>query len=430
VSAHRARAWLLYQQSRYEQALAELGRAFEEAPDDAEAHALASLCEANRDRVPESRRHAEAAIREAPDVSFSHYAMAVSLLKGNRYEDALAAAERALELDTEDVTNHALVATVHLVSKRYEEAIAAADRGLLIDPEDLPCTNVRAQALMASGRKGEAASALEDALADDPDSDMTHANLGWAHLRAGDPKRAKKHFVEALRLDPENDWARAGLAEALKAKNVVYRWMLKWYLWVGAMPAKTQWMLIIGLWLLFRVSRSISKSAPALAPWLVPLQIAYVLFCAMTWLADPVFNLLLLLDREGRYALAPRARRGAIAVGLLLLFGAANLVLAYATDLWAGLAEINALLALLYCVPLHAAFSVEPGWPTRVATLATVALLAMLLTMFALPLLALAWPGHADELAAFYVPLMWTALWGGIAALWGTNLLAQAEPKY
>ena len=109
----------------------------------------------------------------------------------------------------------------------------AAERGLAIDPEHNVCTNLRAMALVQLGRKDEAAETLGSALANDPENALTHANQGWALLHQGDHQRALEHFREALRIDPELEWAQAGIVEALKAQYLIYRLMLRFFLWMG-----------------------------------------------------------------------------------------------------------------------------------------------------------------------------------------------------
>ena len=79
------------------------------------------------------------------------------------------------------------------------------------------------------------------ALANDPENALTHANQGWALLHRGDHAKALEHFREALRIDPELDWARAGIVEALKARHLIYRLMLRFFLWIGRQASVAQW---------------------------------------------------------------------------------------------------------------------------------------------------------------------------------------------
>ena len=429
MSGRIERAGLLLSQSRHDAALEELGHAFAEDPDDPHAHAMASLVRLSMGDIPEAREHARQTIAAEPDLAIGHYALAQTFLAGNRLPEAREAAELALALDVESVSSYELLATIHLAAKDYDEAVSVADEGLLVDPQDTGCMNVRAQAMARRGDAAQASASLREALQEDPDDDHTHTSLGWSLLHEGDHEAATQHFAEALRIDPENEWAREGLTTALKAKNGLYRLALKWYLWVGSMSSGMQWGLIIGLWLLFRFSRGIGEANPALAPWLLPLQILYGAFCALTWLAEPIFDMLLLFDERGRIALRPRAKRGAIAVTAMMAFGVLNLVLYFTVGAWQTSGLLYAILALITCAPLYAAFSVAPGWPTAVAMLASLALVGIQLAIFGISLAIQFGSGPADGLDALRALLLLVGMILAVAALWGSNALHQAEPR-
>src|SRR5205823_12580613 len=204
-----------------------------------------------------------------------------------------------------------ILASLELRKSRWREALVAANQGLEIEPENGLCTNLRAQALVKLGDRAAAATTMGEALARRPDDAYTHANQGWALLHAGQPRQALDHFREALRLDPELEWARAGIVEALKARNFVYRWMLAWFLWMSRLTPGARWGLVIGAYFGTRVIRYAAENSPDLAPFLWPLLFAYAGFVLLTWLAPSFFNLLLRLDRFGRYALSTDQLRGA-----------------------------------------------------------------------------------------------------------------------
>ncbi|HEX5242273.1 MAG TPA: tetratricopeptide repeat protein [Tepidisphaeraceae bacterium] len=175
-------------------------------------------------------------------------------------------------------------------------------------------------ALVRLGRRAEAGLAIDAALARDPENATTHANQGWTLLHQGQHKKAMEHFREALRLDPQMDWARAGIVEALKARNPIYRIFLAYFLFMGRLSRQAQWGIIIGGYVAYRIVLSISQGSNS--PWtklLWPLIGLYIAFAVMTWLASPLFNLLLRLDRFGRYALSNDQKWGANLVGGLLL---------------------------------------------------------------------------------------------------------------
>src|SRR5262249_28741674 len=112
------------------------------------------------------------------------------------------------------------------------------------------------------------------------------------------------HFREALRIDPTLDWARAGMVEALKARHLVYRLMLSFFLWSGRLGRKMQWVLILGIFFGQRVLHDLAKNNPALAPFIDPIVYALFGFVLLTWTASPLFNLMLRFNRFGRLALS------------------------------------------------------------------------------------------------------------------------------
>jgi hypothetical protein len=183
--------------------------------------------------------------------------------------------------------------------------------------------------LRMQGKKWETEVAVGQLLAEDPEDAWAHANAGWAALARSDHKKAEEHFRESLRLDPGDEHARSGLLESFKARSPLYRAYLKYIFWMARFEKGTRWMIIIGLYLGFRVGRALlEKVHPLLA---VIFVIAYLTLVFGGWLASGIGNLLVLADRSARYALERREILEAIFVGggffvgfLLVLAGMAS----------------------------------------------------------------------------------------------------------
>jgi hypothetical protein len=90
----------------------------------------------------------------------------------------------------------------------------------------------------------------------------------------------------------------------MKARNPLYRPILGYFLWMSRLSDKAQWAVIIALFMGARFLRALAKANPALLPYLAPLVAVTLLFVVMTWVADPLFNLMRRLDRFGRLALS------------------------------------------------------------------------------------------------------------------------------
>ena len=323
------RALLLFHQSRFELAEQEVRQFLATEPDDAYAHALLSLCLVNREQFQEATQEAQQAVHLQPDFPFAHYALAVVWNKRNYDKEALAAIQEALRLDSSETSYFALLAQIHLAESRWREALDAAERGLQLDAEDVTCTNLRAIALVKLGRKSEAGTTIDAALRRNPDNAITHANQGWTLLEKGQPKEALEHFREALRLDPQNEWARRGIIEALKARHFIYSLMLRYFLFMAKLSRQARWGIIVGAYLGYQFLRVIAANNPGLKPWVLPVCILYVAFAVMTWIASPLFNLVLRLNRFGRIVLSREQTVASNWIGLVLLLALASLVLSF-----------------------------------------------------------------------------------------------------
>ena len=324
--SRRERAYLLLQQSRHDLAEKELRGALAENPNDGISHALLALCLAEQDKAQEAEHVAREAIRLEPDESFTHYVMAETLIGLGRYDRAEEAIRTALRRAPGDPDYFATLGLIHHHRSEWKDALEAAERGLMMDAEHVTCTNLRAMALNKLKRRVEADDSIAAALARDPENPLTHANRGWSLLEQGQHKRALESFREALRIQPDFNWAREGILEALRAKSFLYRMVLKYFFWMARLSARAQWGVIIGLYVAYQILRGIARSQPQLAPLITPILLAYVAFALMTWMAVPLFNLTLRLNRFGRLALDRPEIAASNWVGALLFVGIALLI--------------------------------------------------------------------------------------------------------
>jgi len=117
---------------------------------------------------------------------------------------------------------------------------------------------------------------------------------------------------------------------------------------------------------------TLARSNPGWAPWILPLRALYVTFALLTWLAQPIFNLLLFLHPFGRHALDEKQRSQASWVGICLGLGAASL------GVWLVSGErdyvLPALVFGLLALPVSAVFSCSVGWPRTTMVAITIGL--------------------------------------------------------
>jgi len=370
------RAMILHEHRRYADAERELRQALAFEPSHSAAHAMLALCLAEQDRLKDATDEAGAAIHAAPDDPFGQYAMALVMLKRNRADEAIDAINQAIALNPYNPAYFALQSAALFEKRQWPAALAAAEKGLEVNPEHDRCVNLRAMALVKLGRRSEAGLTIGSALERDPENATTHANQGWTLLHSGKPKEAMFHFREALRLDPEMDWARAGIVEALKAHNIIYRVMLAYFLWMSRLGRRGQWGIIVGGYVGFRVLQNVVANQPSLGPFLWPLIIAYMVFAVLTWLADPLFNLLLRLHPLGRHALSRTQTMAANCIGLLLTAAIVFICMWLSTRTETYLALGIGLAVML--IPVSGTFKAPQGWPRSVLTIYTLALTAVL----------------------------------------------------
>ncbi len=314
-----SRIQLLLDQKRWELARSELEAMLERSPDDFLAHALLALCLSEQHKPKRALVHARLAVGLSPDIAFAHYIHSIVLQELGQLKEARQSILQALELNPEDPDFYARLGLIDLLEARWQEALNCAEQGLQLDPEHIDCQNLRSMALIRLGLPESALGQLDQALLKEPENARVHANRGWTLLQAGQHQEAMLAFSEALRLEPGLEWAREGLLEAMKARYWLYRQFQRYSFWMSRYGRRHQFLIMLGLILVMRVVVGIAGSASAFLGGLFVL--AYAGFVSMTWLADPLFNLLLLFHPFGRYVLAPHERRGAIWLGSLMSGG-------------------------------------------------------------------------------------------------------------
>jgi tetratricopeptide (TPR) repeat protein len=368
----------------------------------------------------------------APDGAEAHYALACVWLWRKHLDKAAAAVQEAIGLFPFDPRYHILLGQTEFRRARWQAAREAAEKALEIDPQNVDALNLRAGCLRKQGRGPSARDQLESALRVNPDDPWTHANLGWTHLEKGDRRKAMGYFRESLRLNPELDWAREGVVETLKANNLLYRGLLKYFFWMQRFGRRGQWTVILGAWFLYFIVRRIADAVPASRPWLTPLMVAYVLFVVATWLAVPLANLALRLHPFGRLALSRQERVASNWIGGFLL-GAAIALGVYLAGIGDG-AAVVAIWAGAMVIPLAATFHAPAPWPRKPLVVYSIAVGAMGVAWVLSSLLpdsfGLDWSGPLADLTTSVLRLGGLGfLLGVILSPWAGNILMSIQWK-
>jgi tetratricopeptide (TPR) repeat protein len=373
AQTHYAQISLLLNAHRFEDAETRLRERLAQHPNEAQAHALLAYTLSRQDRHAEALEEANRAVHLDPTYAHAHFFRARILLSLKRHRKALTAIHEALRLRPDYATYYALLSSIHLSRKRWQEALKAAEEGLRHDPENARCLNCRGIALNKLGERTEATESVESALARDPESAVAHATLGWVQLHQGKPEAALECFREALRLNPLSTYAREGIVEALKARNPIYRVLLRYFLWMSTLTTGEQW----GFLALTSGARSglraVARAFPPLYIIVLPLQLLYFTFAVLTWVARPLFALIVRLDPLGRLSLPREEIVASNWVGACLILALLGTLAGGVTGIaWQNLSPwVSIPFALMMILPLAGVFRTPRGWGRIVLALYT-----------------------------------------------------------
>jgi tetratricopeptide (TPR) repeat protein len=350
-------------QERFEEALGELAEAGSDEMEDPLLHGLRAIALSRLDRHQQALDSARQAITLAPDIDYGHYVLAVVHLRRGSFTEARDAIRIALDKDPTDATNLATLANIECGREQWSAALDAAERGLANDPAHDGCRQARTVALMKLGRMEEANRDVSTLLADNPNDAETHDTQGWMFLHQGNADAARRHFLEALRLEPNHASARDGLVHALKARHQVFSVILRGLLFMSRFRSWALWGMVLGVILAMRFGDAWAQSHPQSYLWVWAAQTLVWCLLVAVMAANPLFDLVIRLSREGRLALPPDQTRAsnwnALCLGLALL-----LMVLWA---WKGGRLFPLMAYALVCLTsvVSSTFAASAGWVRR-----------------------------------------------------------------
>lgn len=323
------RANLLLEQGRYRDAEKQVKQVLEQDPNNDHALAILARCYMNDGQHDKGIETINKAIAIEPNESFYFYLLGFGYYQKDMFLPAKDNLAKAIRLNPYSPEFFGLLAFIFLDEKNYEEALEKANEGLELDPENITCLNARSRALSKLKRTAEAEETISDSLSNDPDNIYTHTTVGWNYFERGNHKKAEHHFREALRIDPNFDSARLGLKESLKSHFTPYKLIVQFSLWMSEKGKNFQWIFIIGLYILFRVLRSVAETNQQLRPFILPLIVFYFVFVFFSWIANPIANFFLLFHKDGKYSLKKNESILSVTTVLLLVSGISLACYAY-----------------------------------------------------------------------------------------------------
>jgi hypothetical protein len=140
--------------------------------------------------------------------------------------------------------------------------------------------------------------------------------------------------------------------------------MLGYFLAMQRLSSQSRWIVFIAIFFAPRVLHALGDAWPQ-GQWLTEILVQLVLvFCVMTWIASPLFNLVLRFDRLGRHALSDEQIRGANLMAVFL-FPALALWIAswFAQEPYKEWLFYCAVSLGVVVLPASVLYSCDPGWP-------------------------------------------------------------------
>ena len=202
--AHLNLGILLYNQARYEEALAVARIAIEQRPDHSKAHAYLGAILNALSRFEEAEPHLRRAIALNPQEKNAHFNLGNTLCEQGRYEEALEVARVAVEQRPDFAEAHTTLGIALTALGHFEEAEVHLRRAIALNPRTQNVHLNLGMILYYQDRYEEAIDATRVAVEQRPDFALGSINLGLALNALGRSKEAETHLRHALELNPQN----------------------------------------------------------------------------------------------------------------------------------------------------------------------------------------------------------------------------------
>lgn len=332
-------------------------------PNNAQAMGLLGFCHSTEKDHNYAAQLIESALGLEPNNPYLFYLQAKIYLLANRFAESIEAADNGLMLNPYGAEFFLIKGSIALNLDQWEEALKNAELGLEADPEHGDLINLRARSLIQLDRRKEAELTLDYALHKSPEDPLAHTNKGWVAIENDNFVEAVTHFKEALRLSPTFEFAKTGLKEAIKGKNILYRQILKFFLWTNKMNDRGRWQLIIGAYIVYVIFIKLAENYPAFAPFFYPFILFYILWAFSSWIAQPLSNLFLRLHPLGKLALSDDEKFASNMVGVFLGVGIILCALFFITSniLWLTFG----IWCIIMLIPIGGTFIMEKGSKAR-----------------------------------------------------------------
>jgi len=289
IDYHLARAWALYQDHSYIEAIDQLKLLLGTEPGNAEGHGLLAACLLEQKRLAAAEYELALALRFDPRQAFFYLVQAELLLLKNQRNLALAACDQAQQLVPDEAAPLFKKVRILLLYDKYREAKETLDIAAALQPNALEVPLFYCQICMGLGEKEGAEIFAREALALSPQTEEANILMGKIRLAQGDNQGAAEHAKLVIMNNPDSNSGLALLAD-IKARNNFFLgvwWRLNNYL--SHMPAFKQVSLLIGGFLVFSLLAQILSDL-GFATTARIVGIAWVGLVVYSWIAIPLYT--------------------------------------------------------------------------------------------------------------------------------------------
>ena len=304
---------LLLNQSRYEDAKRELETYLSNNPSDFFARRAYVVTLINCGDHDLARDRCEALLAEYPEsLDILHLSIEIDLAD-EYYDKAESKVDLLKQMSALDEETFVLEARVKMGQRNYDKALLAIGKALEYDANNIEALNLKI-ALEGQLGKSHPQDSINHALKLNPENPYTIANHAYQLLRDGKVEAALERSAEALQKDPNNPLGRQVMADAMRSRFWLFRLFFKYGEFISRLTAKSSWAFIIGVYIGYRIIRSLANQYPILLP------LVYLLFglFILSWLIQPIANLYLYFNKYGKLLLDKDDTKMALSTGAAL----------------------------------------------------------------------------------------------------------------
>lgn len=317
----------LLRHNKTEDAIRRLQTHLTEYPDDDHAKYLLAFAYYLSNRLPEARQAAEILHSSDPEQPHVVRLLTEIDIAEDQYSAAEAKANFLVSLDPDDADAYVLLGRVRYLQNYYDSALQHIDKALGLDAGHKEALNLKIRISDTVGNYDQARASIKELLHLDPENPTTLANHGIQLLNEGQVEEALRIFSQALSLQPTNMLARQGMMEALKSRFWIYRLFYHYERFMARLSGGNAWMVIIGTYVAARVIGGIADVSEGNLKWILNgavILIALTFF--LSWVVNPLMNLLLSQNKYGKLLLDLREKKMARLTGICLLLSLLSLV--------------------------------------------------------------------------------------------------------